>query len=236
MNNIIQIQQTTLGGAEINAVNAREIHEFLGVKTEFRHWIKRAIEKYDFIENIDFISTTVKNDRSEFSGLQARKDYIVTLDMAKELAMTENNFKGKEVRKYFIECEKKLRESFQVPKTYAEALYLAAKQAEQLELQNKQLIEQKPKVEAFGDLMDCKNNYTMSQVGNVVGVGRNTLFQILREHKILKHDNTPYQAYINLGCFDVIVKPIKDLNISKTQTVVTQKGLEYIRKMLKGIQ
>lgn len=100
MNSLIQITKNKINGAEINSVNAREIHEHLKVKTKFADWIKRAIEKYDFIENQDFI--VLKNG----NGTNAFIDYIVTLDMGKELAMLENNPKGKEIRKEFIQIEK----------------------------------------------------------------------------------------------------------------------------------
>ena len=97
MDSLIQITKNAINGAEvINSVNAREIHNYLGVKTRFNDWINRAIEKYDFIENIDY--SILSNGNS--------KDFVVTLDMAKELAMLENNPKGKETRKYFIEFEK----------------------------------------------------------------------------------------------------------------------------------
>ena len=97
MDSLIQISKNTINGVEvINSVNAREIHNYLGVKTRFNDWINRAIEKYDFIENIDY--SILSNGNS--------KDFVVTLDMAKELAMLENNPKGKETRKYFIEFEK----------------------------------------------------------------------------------------------------------------------------------
>ena len=100
MDSLIQITKNTINGAETNSVNAREIHKYLEVKTKFADWIKRAIEKYDFIENQDYV--ILKNG----NGNNAYIDYIVVLDMAKELAMLENNPKGKETRKYFIEFEK----------------------------------------------------------------------------------------------------------------------------------
>ena len=100
MDSLIQISKNTINGAETNSVNAREIHKYLEVKTKFADWIKRAIEKYDFIENQDY--AILKNG----NGNNAYIDYIVVLDMAKELAMLENNPKGKEARKYFIEFEK----------------------------------------------------------------------------------------------------------------------------------
>ena len=105
MTNIIKITKNEIGNAELNSVNARDIHNYLQVNSRFNDWINRAISKYDFKENIDF--TVLKNEYAEkweFSPTE----YIVTMDMAKELAMLENNPKGRETRKYFIDCEKKL--------------------------------------------------------------------------------------------------------------------------------
>lgn len=107
MNDLIKIEKYSINGAEVNSVNAREIHEYLEVKTKFADWIKRAISKYDFAENEDF--TILKNG----NGANAFIDYVVTLDMAKELAMLENNPKGKETRKYFINFEKQGKQLIQ---------------------------------------------------------------------------------------------------------------------------
>ena len=102
--NLIKIEKSIINGTEINSVNAREIHEYLKVKTKFADWIKRAIEKYDFIENQDY--AILKNG----NGNNAFIDYLVSIDMAKELAMLENNPKGKETRKYFIYFEQRAKE------------------------------------------------------------------------------------------------------------------------------
>ena len=99
MDSLIQITKNTINGAEINSVDAREIYDYLGLaKGQFSRWIKTAIEKYDFIQNEDFLSID--------TDVEGVKDYIVTLDMAKELCMVSNTEKGKEARKYFIEFEK----------------------------------------------------------------------------------------------------------------------------------
>ena len=99
MSELIKVQVNVIGVEEVNSVNAREIHEYLGVKTKFTMWIQRAIKKYDFIENVDYTSF-ITDPKS------GKREYIVTLDMAKELSMLENNAKGKETRKYFIKCER----------------------------------------------------------------------------------------------------------------------------------
>ena len=86
------------------AVNARELHAFLESKQEFANWIKSRIEKYGFVENQDFES--FDNIIKRETGATVRKDYVLSIDMAKELSMVENNEKGRLARKYFIECEK----------------------------------------------------------------------------------------------------------------------------------
>ncbi|EAB5282909.1 phage antirepressor Ant [Campylobacter jejuni] len=90
-------------GAEINSVNAREIYKIINSEQEFANWIKNRISHYSFIENQDYIIELV------YTKGRPRKEYYVTLDMAKELCMVENNEKGRQARRYFIECEKRLK-------------------------------------------------------------------------------------------------------------------------------
>ena len=101
MNDLIQIEKMNIGGAETNSVNARNIHEFLEIKTAFTTWFNRTCEKYYFVAGDDFISYL-----KESNGGRPMREHIVTLDMAKELCMIEPNQKGKETRKYFISIEK----------------------------------------------------------------------------------------------------------------------------------
>lgn len=101
MNDLVKIENRD----GIQTVNARELHSFLEVQSKFADWIKNRIEKYGFIENQDF-ATVSKN--LESGGLT--KEYHVSIDMAKELSMVENNAKGREARQYFISVEKKARE------------------------------------------------------------------------------------------------------------------------------
>lgn len=82
--------------------NAEILFKFIAVDTKFADWITRRINKYSFTENQDYIVKTT------YTGRRPRKEYFITLDMAKELCMVENNERGKEARRYFIECEKKL--------------------------------------------------------------------------------------------------------------------------------
>ncbi|OEV68762.1 antirepressor [Campylobacter jejuni] len=83
--------------------NVKFLFYFLEIDTKFSDWINRRISNYSFIENQDYVIKEV------FTGRRPRKEYYVTLDMAKELCMVENNEKGRQARRYFIECEKRLK-------------------------------------------------------------------------------------------------------------------------------
>lgn len=104
MKELIVIGREKVGEGSIQTINARDLHEFLGAKKMFAHWIKDRIEKYGFVENQDYVCLPVL--ASEGRGGQNRIDYHLSLDMAKELSMVERNAKGKEARAYFIECER----------------------------------------------------------------------------------------------------------------------------------
>ncbi|EOH7267329.1 TPA: antA/AntB antirepressor family protein [Campylobacter jejuni] len=99
----IQIYNDKTIGTEINSANAREIFCFLEIETQFSIWLERRILSYNFIENQDYIIELV------YTKGRPRKEYYVTLDMAKELCMVENNEKGRQARRYFIDCEKRLK-------------------------------------------------------------------------------------------------------------------------------
>ena len=108
MNELIKLQSQTINGNAVETVNARELHTFLEVQTRFNDWIAARINEYEFIENQDFVSFTGNSVKPK--GGRPSREYYITLDMAKELAMIENNEQGRKVRRYFIECEKKLKE------------------------------------------------------------------------------------------------------------------------------
>lgn len=101
-------------------VSARDLHGFLGSKTEFSKWCVRMFE-YGFIENQDY--TLVKiGERSAHN----KTDYALTLDTAKEISMLQRSKKGKEARQYFIECERKAHTPVPaIPQTQAEMLLMA---------------------------------------------------------------------------------------------------------------
>ncbi|EPX8618438.1 antA/AntB antirepressor family protein, partial [Escherichia coli] len=71
---------------------------FLGVKKVFAAWITNRISEYEFIENQDYILLSNLGKQTSGRGGHNRKDYHLTLDTAKELAMVERNEKGRQIR------------------------------------------------------------------------------------------------------------------------------------------
>ncbi|HFO9175925.1 TPA: antA/AntB antirepressor family protein [Escherichia coli] len=103
---LIPVFEGTISNEPTLLVNARDLHGFLEVGKDFSNWIRARLNEYGFVENLDYI--LFSPNLAKTPG-RRRKDYHLTLDTAKELAMVERNEKGRQIRRYFIECEKKLR-------------------------------------------------------------------------------------------------------------------------------
>lgn len=83
---------------------------------------------------------------------------------------------------------------------------------------------------AYGD---SEGNITMANVAkslNIKGIGRNNLFKVLKQHKILRKNNEPYQRFVDSNYFEVIVGTKNGHKYN--QTVVTDKGMGYINKKM----
>lgn len=121
-------------------VNARELHTILKNKRKFTDWIKQRIEQYEFVENSDFISFS-QNCEKPIGG-RPSIEYYITVDMAKQLSMLENNDVGKQMRRYFIEVEKRYRNIVETPTNIFDFMRLAIDQIElnQREIQNVKLL------------------------------------------------------------------------------------------------
>nr|DAG05026.1 MAG TPA: antirepressor protein [Siphoviridae sp. ctuy39] len=100
-NELVTVYETSTGE---KVVYGSELHEVLGVRTPYKDWSTRRLNDIDAVENEDFEAAQICAP----SG-QTKKDHIIKLDTAKEMAMLERNEKGKEVRRYFIRVEKKYK-------------------------------------------------------------------------------------------------------------------------------
>lgn len=168
-----------------------------------------------------------------------RPMFVLTLSQSKQVLVRESKFVRKAVIAYIEKLENAINDHFKVPTTFAEALRLAAEQQEKIEQQQKVVELQRPKAEFYDDVVDSKDAIDMQAVAKTLNVGieRNKLFEFLRNQKVLMQNNIPYQSYVDLGWFRVIEskynKPNGDVHIN-LKTVVLQKGLDGIRKLLKN--
>lgn len=129
MNELITITKATINNEEVNAVNARDLHEKLEIETKFNTWMPRRIEEYEFEEGRDFVTNLSK------SHGRPSKEYIISLDMAKELAMVENNEQGRKIRRYFIEVEKNARKFSEAVAAQVSAMIPVIRENERLRFQ-----------------------------------------------------------------------------------------------------
>lgn len=226
MNEILKVNYE----ADRITLSARELHEFLEVKTKYKDWFPRMCE-YGFSENSDYRAIAQKRATAQ-GNMTTFIDHEISLDMAKEIAMIQRNEKGKEARQYFIEVEKQWNSPERI---IARGLIESQKMIENL---NKQVIELKPKAEFFDAVASSKTAIQMADVAKVLnypGYGRNRLFEFLRNKKILMANNIPYQKYVDCGYFRVIEqkfsKPNGETSIN-IKTLVYQKGINYIKKIL----
>ncbi|GAA5112570.1 antA/AntB antirepressor family protein [Bartonella jaculi] len=107
MKNFIPTQHTIIQQQIIKTVNARDLHAFLEVKAKFRYWIRKSIKEHGFQEGIDFVAS--KKQSFPSSRGAPCKNYALTLDAAKHIAICEPSLKSRKIRQYFLECEKKAK-------------------------------------------------------------------------------------------------------------------------------
>jgi len=225
LNELIKITTNEVGEP---TVLGRELHVFLKVATPYDKWFPRMVE-YGFSEGKDF-STFL----SESTGGRPSTDHLLTIDMAKELAMIQRTEKGKQARQYFIQVEK----DYNSPeKIMARALRIAEKELSTLKLDVERM---KPK-EIFADsVASSQSTILIGELAKILKAngfetGQKRLFETLRQDGFLikrngSDYNMPTQKAMELGLFEiketVITNPDGSIRVSKT-TKVTGKGQIY---------
>ena len=233
MNELVKIE--VKDGQQL--VSGRELHEFLEVGTPYDKWFPRMCE-YGFSDGKDF-STFL----SESTGGRPATNHWLTIPMAKEISMLQRTEKGKQARQYFIKCE----EAWNSPEMIlARANQIQSRMIEQhtekIKMLETKIKEDEPKVEFYNEVIDSKNTCDMQTVAKLLNfkkVGRNTLFEILRNEGILQKDNIPYQKYVDKGWFRVLEMKYNDARTGDVRidfkTVVYQRGVEAISHLLKSL-
>lgn len=222
-------------------VSARELHEFLGVGADYRHWFPRMCE-YGFEEGRDF--NPVKIDRVQYEGKREVRriveDAQITIDMAKEICMLQRNEKGKQARQYFLQLER----DWNTPeKVMARALQIAKRT---IEKQSALLEEQAPKV-LFAESVTASHTsiliFDLAKLirQNGVEIGGTRLFQWMRENGYLVKRrgtdyNMPTQKSMEMGLFEVketvVTHGDGHTSVNKTPKVTGRGQVYFINKFL----
>lgn len=224
------------------AVSARDLHEFLEVKTLYKDWFPRMCE-YGFAEGQDFNPLKIERVHQEGGRMVSRMvdDAILTIDMAKEICMLQRNEKGKQARQYFLQLE---RDWNSPEKVMARALRIADKRIKVLEAQAE---ENRPKVLFADSVTASKSSILVGEMAkllkqNGIETGQNRLFETLREKGFLirrkgNDYNMPTQKAMEMGLFEIKETVINHADghtsVNKTPKV-TGKGQQYFVNMFLG--
>lgn len=228
-------------------VSARELHKGLGLKKKFSAWWEQNSK--DFEGGTDFVRKpeSYLTKSGNHGSLRAYDDYLLTIDMAKELCMMSKTPKGKEVRKYFIKVEKDWNSPDMI---MHRALEVSNSRIKQLTAKNQSLTNQNKDLQdkidrdaddvLFSHAIGYSNHSItvrelaaiLTQSGYVIG--QNQLYELLRlKHFISKYSTLPMGSKIKLGYFR-IKHGIKNGH-AYSQTLITPKGQKHIlSKCLRG--
>lgn len=220
-------------------VSARDLHKGLGLTGRFSRWFKTNSEFFE--ENTDFYkctSSTVVNN----GAVRILDDYLLTISMAKQLAMMARTERSKLYREYFLDLERKWNSPEEVVKRgYA----ILQDENTQLRIENKTM---RPKA-LFADAVSVSNKTIL--IGdlakilkqNGVNIGSVRLFRWLRKHGyLIKRDasdyNMPTQKSMERGLFEiketVITHRDGHTTISKTPKVTGKGQIYFVNKFLKS--
>lgn len=147
------------------AVSGRELHDFLEVDTPYTQWFDRMID-YGFTENTDFKGLSQKSEKR--IGGRPRIDHVMTLDMAKEVAMIQRTNKGKQARQYFISVEKRYKQLAALPRTPEVKLALTMEVANRSAEKVMKLDNRVTDLEKNAPIAPGEYSYISRQVRNVV--------------------------------------------------------------------
>lgn len=189
---------------ENGKVSARELHEVLKVKSRFNDWIKNRINKYGFEEGYDYewvtkILVTHREDGQR--GTANATDCDLTINMAKELAMVENNEVGRQVRKYFIRCEEIAKELLeQQNKDYKEILLnetLTSRESREVsaKIKSKSDKSKKPGECAEDIKKQVFNVYNVKAYADIKRVDLIDVFRMIDEYEIQDKKRTLFDIF-----------------------------------------
>jgi len=229
MNELIKVD------SERQTVSARQLHEALGIEKRFSAWFETNSQS--FIENEDFRGVYLKVQGNQYGGEQEIQDYECSIDMAKHICLMSRTEKGKECRQYLIDLEKAWNTPEQI---MARALKVAQYTIDSLHFQ---IEEMQPKADYFDALVDRHLNINIQTTAKELGIKMKDFVKwLLDNHYVFRQSGTkklvPYSQYSESGKGYFVIKEYKAPNSEHAgiQTLITPKGRETFRLLLKGVE
>lgn len=223
-------------------VIGRELHEKLGIRTEYKDWFPRMIE-YGFEDGKDFSSFLSKS-----TGGRPRKEHLLKFDMAKHIAMIQRTPIGMAIRNKLIELEKAVsqKDSYMIedPIERVKAWIKERENLDSLKLENKiqaqQIKELQPKASYYDVVLNCKDLMSISKIAKDYGWSAVKMNRYLHEKGVqykqgdiwLLYQKHSGNGYTNTKTHSYIGDD--GLNHSKVHTHWTQKGRLFIYDLLKA--
>ena len=229
MEELIKVTQNENGEL---LVSGRELHKFLEVKARYNDWFKRMSE-YGFIENEDFVAITQKKVTAQ-GNETTYIDHAIKIDMAKEISMIQRNDKGKQARRYFIQCEKKLKEivkqdSYLISDPIERAKRWIEEQEEKRALEQK-IKDDAPMVLLAEKRLDDSKCISITDATKSEGLKRGQITKWAKDkgylHKTITEVNKVGEDYFKIYCKDGV----------HSQIGITDKGLKHIHINLDEIK
>lgn len=225
-------------------IRGRQLHMKLNIGTEYAKWMTRMVE-YGFIEGVDYKVVIVKNDENRSLGGRPSTDHILTLNMAKEIAMLQRTPEGQEIRRYLIKVE----EDWNSPeKVMARAVLMANNKVKELttltEIQQATIEAQKPKVLFADTVSGSQTSILVGQLAKLVkqrglDIGQNRLFKWLRDKGyLMKNKNEPTQRSMDLKVMEVkertVNNPDGSTRITRTPMITGKGQIYFVDRLLGG--
>lgn len=258
---IVKINETQDGNL---LVDARELHRALGSKKDFSNWIKDQLNYIEAVYMKDYtieafdINDNPLNYFGEPDNQKVRvqrKEYILKIDLAKEIAMIQRSEKGKAIRKYFIEAEKELRgskaPSESLRKTKDEIILEAIQELQYRVEYNRNIVfrqkqeiaELKPQAEYATKVLQSPNTYLTTNIAKELQMGTKALNSLLHQlnvqYKTGDGNWVLYQKHIGKGFTKTrthVFKNSKNETVTRMLTVWTEAGRKFIHDLIQKHQ
>ncbi len=213
------------------------IEEPLFLAKDVAEWIDHT----DVSTMIRSVDDEEKLTQTLFVSGQHREAWFLTEDGLYEILMQSRKPIAKRFKKEVKKILKDLRlyGQHKVPRTYAEALQIAADQQRRIEMQNQMIGEMKPKADYLDRILKSKSLVTITQIAKDYGLSGQAMNKQLYHLGIQYKQSDQwllYSKYQDRGYTQsetIVLEDVEGYERTVMQTKWTQKGRLFLYELLK---